>query len=75
MSEFPSARQVQDDALRAAIADLLAECTEKQKGFFQSIHENAPWKSLDNCPSARLAESYDLVCRTVALNRAARQPE
>jgi hypothetical protein len=66
-----SADEARQQALRDGIRDMLEECTEAQRAFLHRIHDNAPWKGLANCPPGKLAESYELVRRTVFGNRAA----
>lgn len=68
-TKLPTAREVQDELLRVDILKMLDECTETQIAFLHRVHDNAPWKGLANCPSAKLFETYDLVCRTVVSNR------
>jgi hypothetical protein len=65
---LPSAKKMQIDALRNGINDLVLRCTDKQIKFLQTIHDNAPWKGLANCPDDKLAETYELLRRTVIVN-------
>ena len=65
-----SSADVKRESMLVSIKELLAECTEDQACFFNRIHNRAPWKGIDNCPENRLAESYQLIRRTVIENRA-----
>lgn len=65
-----SAAELRTDAVREAIGELLAECTETQRAFLHRIHDNAPWKGLANCPGNKLDETYELLRRTVLVNTA-----
>lgn len=60
------------DEIEALTRELLAEkvvaLTEKQRALFVSIHENAPWKSWEKMPAARLEGAIDLCNRTLYQN-------
>lgn len=62
---------IQEKALREGIGELITQCTTKQVEFLHRIHNGAPWKGLDNCPPGKLAETYELLRRTVLKNAAA----
>ncbi len=68
-----NATQIKVRAIRAAIAELMGECTEQQRQFLHTIHDNAPWKGLANCPASKLDATYALLCRTVKENSRARE--
>lgn len=70
LKDIPTAATVTAEALRRATNALLRECTEQQVALFNKIHDSAPYAGWLKCPPAKLAESYDLVRRTVARNRA-----
>lgn len=63
-----SAADVQINALRAGIDDMLVQCSEKQREFFHRIHASSPWKTIDKCPPGKLSESYELLRRTIIKN-------
>lgn len=56
-------------ALRNAITDQLPQLSEVQMDSLCHIHDSAPWQGLWNCPPDKLAETYDLVFRTIAQNK------
>ena len=64
----PTTRQVEEQALRDGIAELMRQCTEAQIAGLHRIHNSAPWKGLDNCPPAQLSATYELLRRTVMKN-------
>lgn len=72
MTDIATAEEIMTRALRAAMEELMAECTEDQIAFLHRIHDNSPWKGLHNAPLVELVNSYDLVTRTVVKNRAGR---
>ena len=59
------AEQLQEQALRGGIADLMSQCTEKQNAFLHQLHDGASWRGLANCPADKLSETYELLRRTV----------
>lgn len=68
MSNPPSTEDLRISGLRDGIAELMAECTEKQLAGLHRIHDSAPWKGLANCPVNKLGETYELLRRTVMSN-------
>ena len=63
--DIPSAAQIKEQAIRAAIAQLMEVCTESERQFLHTIHDHAPWKGLVYCPAVKLDETYELLRRTV----------
>jgi hypothetical protein len=63
MSE--TAADIQERALRNAVADALTECTEKQRAFFHRIYG-------ERIPASKLPDAWDLVQRTIRKNEAGR---
>lgn len=67
--EVPSSvDELTRDTLKKETLALLEQCTEDQREFFHRIHTNSPWKGFDNVPEKEIAQSYDLVRRTVINN-------
>lgn len=52
-------------AQRQAINDLLPRLSEAELKGLHRIHDNAPWKGLDNCPDHKLADTLALIHRTL----------
>ncbi len=63
-----SAEAAKTKTLRDGIDSMLDMCTEPQRAFLNRIHDNAPWRGLANCPDNKLAETYELLRRTVSAN-------
>jgi hypothetical protein len=71
MSEVLTAEQFRVKAMRDGISELMEQCTEEQLALLHRIHDNSPWKGLANCPDNKLADTYELLRRTVLKNGAA----
>lgn len=65
-----SAEALRATTLRSGIAELFEECDAVQQAFLHRIHDSAPWGGIANCPDNKLAETYELLRRTVSMNRA-----
>jgi hypothetical protein len=70
--KFRAAHQVMKEALLAEINRLLQdECTDKQREFFhERVYAGGISMKSDH---KQVMQAYDLVCRTVAKNRAERK--
>lgn len=64
----PTAEQLRVQSMRDGISALMLECTDAQIAGLHRIHDNAPWKGLDNCPVSQLSTTYELLRRTVMQN-------
>lgn len=64
----PTADQLRVQSLRDGINALILECTDAQIAGLHRIHDNSPWKGLNNCPVSQLPATYELLRRTVMQN-------
>lgn len=72
-SEFRSPDQIVDDALRAELRQLLAQCTEEQQAFFHRIFPVKMFPNgIDSLPTQKLKDSIGLCQRTIRKNEEGR---